>query len=112
MNSGPGRAAGQAWLIYLLFFFSGAAGLIYEISWSRQIGLLFGHTAQSGAVVLGAYFCGMAVGYLFASRIVARLRHPLAGYAIAELTVALWAVATPLLLRLVFRERPTTDIGN
>jgi spermidine synthase len=94
-------SAGHTRLVYLLFFLSGAAGLIYEMSWSRQIGLLFGNTVNAAAVVLAAYFCGMAVGYLHASRVVGKLRHPLLGYGIAELVVALWAVATPLLLNLL-----------
>jgi spermidine synthase len=88
-------------VVYLLFFLSGAAGLIYEISWSRQIGLLFGHTVNAAAVVLAAYFCGMALGYWHAGRRAPLLRRPLLGYGAAELIVALWALATPLLLGLL-----------
>ena len=50
-------------LVYAIFLLSGTAALIYEISWSRQIGLLFGHTAQAAAVVLWAYFTGLGLGY-------------------------------------------------
>ena len=64
-------------VVYLLFLISGAAGLIYEISWSRQIGLLFGHTVHAAAVTLGAYFGGMAVGYALAARLLPRLTRPL-----------------------------------
>jgi spermidine synthase len=88
-------------VIYLLFFLSGAAGLIYEIVWSRQLGLLFGHTVHAAAVVLAAYFAGMALGYLLAARWAGRLRRPLAGYGAAELTVAAWALLTPYLMRLL-----------
>jgi spermidine synthase len=95
------RAGSRLWLVYLLFFLSGAAGLVYEISWSRQIGLLFGNTVNAAAVVLAAYFTGLSAGYIHASRVAPKLRHPLLGYGIAELTVALWAIATPLLLALM-----------
>lgn len=88
-------------LVYLLFFFSGAAGLIYEISWARQIGLLFGHTVHAAAVVLAAYFAGMAIGYWLAGRSAARLQRPLLGYGIAEIAVAFWALVTPVCFMLL-----------
>ncbi|MFV2070198.1 MAG: hypothetical protein ACC645_24790 [Pirellulales bacterium] len=68
---------------YLIFFLSGAAALIYEISWSRQLGLLFGHTVHAAAVVLASYFAGMAVGHLVAARWSSRVS-PLLGYGIAR----------------------------
>src|SRR6266446_10817299 len=33
----------------LCFFFSGAAGLIYQVAWSKALGLIFGHTAYAVA---------------------------------------------------------------
>ena len=83
--------------IYLIFFLSGAAALIYEISWARQIGLLFGHTVHAASVVLASYFFGMAVGYLLGARWSTRLS-PMLGYAIAETVVAGWAIIVPCLL--------------
>lgn len=88
-------------MVYLVFFLSGAAALVYEISWSRQIGLLFGNTVGAAAVVLAAYFSGMALGTWGAARIMPRVARPLFGYGLAELTVALWALATPSLLGLL-----------
>ncbi|MBN2082893.1 spermidine synthase [bacterium] len=85
-------------MVYLLFFLSGCAGLIYEIAWSRQLGLFFGHTVHAAAVVLAAYFAGMALGYWLAGSWAGRLKRPLSGYGAAELVVAAWAVATPHLL--------------
>ena len=90
----------SAWIdagIYLIFFLSGAAALIYEISWARQIGLLFGHTVHAASVVLASYFFGMAAGYLLGARWSTRLS-PMLGYAIAETVVAVWAMVIPFLL--------------
>ena len=41
-NLGPPSmpAPRRAGPVLLLFFLSGAAGLVYEISWARQLGLL------------------------------------------------------------------------
>ncbi len=86
------------WFVYLVFFLSGAAGLIYEISWSRQIGLLFGHTVHAASIVLASYFAGMAIGYCVGAKWSSRVS-PLFGYGIAELAVGAWAFAVPFLLR-------------
>lgn len=83
----------------ILVFLSGFAALIYEISWTRQIGVLFGHTTQVAALVLASYFLGMAGGYALGGRWSQRGR-PLIGYAICEVVVAGWACFIPLLLAL------------
>jgi len=91
----PGRS--ETGLVYGLFFLSGASALIYEISWSRQIGLLFGHTVHAAAIVIASYFAGMAVGSALAARWGSRVL-PLLGYGIAELVASAWACLIPLLL--------------
>lgn len=88
---------GRTWLAMVLFFLSGAAALVYEISWTRQIGLIVGQTADAAAIVLASYLGGMALGYLLGERWRSRVP-PLRGYAVAELSVAAWACAVPLLL--------------
>ncbi len=96
-KSAAGRSVWIDWVVYLIFFLSGAAALIYEISWARQVGLLFGHTVHAAGVVLASYFFGMAVGYLVGARWSTRLA-PMCGYAIAEAVVAVWAFLIPWLL--------------
>jgi spermidine synthase len=85
--------------LYLLVFLSGIAALIYEISWTRQIGVLFGHTTEVASLVLSSYFLGMAGGYALGGRWSQRIR-PLIGYAVCEAVVAGWACVIPLLLAL------------
>jgi spermidine synthase len=88
--------------MYFVFFLSGAAALIYEISWSRQIGLLFGHTVHAASIVLASYFLGLAIGYWIGGKLLEVNRKirisPLVGYAVAEVVVAGWAFAIPILL--------------
>ncbi|MBA4066894.1 MAG: spermidine synthase [Isosphaera sp.] len=84
-------------LVYSLFFLSGVTALVYEASWSRLIGLAVGHTAQAAALVLAAYFTGMAVGQFFSGRLAPRVP-PLLGYGVAELVAAAWACLVPALL--------------
>ena len=59
-------------VLYLLFFVSGAAGLIYEIVWSRMLVLVFGSTTNSIVAVVSAFLGGLAIGSLIAGKIASR----------------------------------------
>lgn len=76
-------------LLLCLFLGSGAAALIYEIAWTRQFGLLFGHTAMAASIVLFAFFAGMTLGAVLARRIMERVGG-LRAYGIAEVLAAVW----------------------
>lgn len=82
-----------------LFFFSGIAALILQISWSRQIGMLLGQTIHAATTVLAAYFVGMAIGYLVGTR-KRHSRRPLSAYGWCEVIVGTWAMLVPTLLQL------------
>jgi len=87
-------------LIHLSFFLSGAAALLYEVLWIRQVTLLCGHTALAASAVTAAFMGGLALGAAFGGRAADRLRPgvPLRLYAGLELTVALAAaLAKPAL---------------
>ena len=47
---------------FFLFFASGFAGLVYEVLWMKELGLLFGNTAQAAATTLAAFFLGLVAG--------------------------------------------------
>lgn len=84
-------------IVHLIFFLSGIAALVYEVSWNRLVGLAIGNTAQAAALVLASYFTGLAVGQLFGGWF-ARRMHPLFGYGVAEIVAAAWACVIPELL--------------
>jgi len=48
--------------MYLLFFFSGISGLIYEVVWVRMFGNLFGNTIYSAAIVTSVFMLGLGLG--------------------------------------------------
>src|SRR6266542_3619614 len=83
------------------FFFSGAAGLLYEVVWLRLLGLAFGHTVYATTTVLAAYMGGLALGSLLFGRHADRSGRPLRVYGLMEAGVAAWCLATPLLFSLV-----------
>ena len=54
--------AGLFPVLCLLFFASGACGLVYQQLWLRQLSLVFGVTVYAVATVLAAFFGGLALG--------------------------------------------------
>jgi spermidine synthase len=88
-------------LIGLCFVFSGATGLIYEVLWSRMLGLVFGATTLAVSTVLAAFMGGLALGSALAGRFGSRIKRPLSAYGWLEIGVAIYAILVPLLFRWV-----------
>lgn len=87
--------------ILLIFALSGAAALIDEIVWSRQLVLVFGNTTQAVSAILTGFFAGMAIGAPIGGRLADRVRSPLRLYGILEIALAVVVVLTPLTFRLI-----------
>ena len=79
-----------------IFVLSGAAGLIYEIVWSRQLVLVFGNTTQAVSAILTGFFGGMAIGAAIGGRVADRVRSPLRLYGLLELALVVVVLVTPL----------------
>jgi spermidine synthase len=84
-----------------IFILSGAAGLIYEIVWSRQLVLVFGNTTQAVSAILTGFFGGMAIGAAIGGRIADRVRSPLRFYGILEIALVVVVLVTPLTFGLI-----------
>jgi len=86
----PGTSARRFFLPALLvcFFFSGAAGLIYQVAWSKELGLVFGHTAYAVATVLAVFMGGLASGSAWLGPWSERKDRPIAIYGWIEIGVA------------------------
>ncbi len=73
----------------LLFFFSGAVALVYEVLWMKELGLLFGNTAHAASATLGAMFLGLSLGgWVWGDR-ARKMDNPLLAYGLLELAVAI-----------------------
>jgi len=102
----PGRRA------FVLFYAaSGAAALVYEVTWTRLLTLQLGHTVAAASTVLAAFMGGLAVGAWYAGSFgsrdasrpdgeFAQDRRPtgLRAYAILEIIVAISALLLPVAL--------------
>jgi len=62
--------------LLLLFFGSGACGLLFEVVWTRRLTLLFGATVYAVASVLAIYMAGLAAGSFLFSRLAERSAKP------------------------------------
>ncbi len=87
--------------VFICFFFSGCAGLIYEILWTRMLTLIFGSTAFATSTVLSAFMGGLALGSLVFGKIADRIKRPLRGYSLLEIGTGLYALVTPFLFKIV-----------
>lgn len=98
MTPRPGPATSRSQQLVLgLFIASGAAGLIYQVVWSRDLVLLFGNTSQAISTIVTAFLAGLGGGALVGGRLAARSRNPLRLYGMIELAVAFLAVGLPAL---------------
>src|SRR5210317_282427 len=85
-------------LVLLLFFFSGALALIYQVVWSRMMTHVFGSTAVAVGTVLAAFMAGMAIGSWVIGRLSDRSVNRLRLYAWLEIGIALAALLSHLAL--------------
>ena len=79
------------------FFLSGFAGLVYEVSWIRKASLAFGSTTFAVSTVLAIFFLGLACGSYLFGRIGQKTLQPLKLYALIEVGLGLFAIASPYL---------------
>ena len=87
----------------LLFFLSGATGLVYELMWVRLLYQSFGSTIQSITTVVAAYMGGLGLGAWLLGRRVDRHRRPAALYGQLEILIGLFGLVSPLVLSLAQR---------
>ncbi len=88
-------------LITILFFLSGACGLVYEVVWLRMLGLILGSTVFAASTVLSSYMAGLALGSFFSGRIIDKKGSPLKVFAMLEAGVGISALMVPLVFRLL-----------
>jgi spermidine synthase len=87
-------------VIYLLFFLSGAAALMYQVVWVRSLTLVFGGSHLAVTAVLSIFMAGLAAGGYAIGRRVDRVRRPLRLYGLLELGIAASALAFEGLMKI------------
>ena len=55
--------------IHVLFLLSGATALVYQVTWLRNLSLVFGASFEATSIVLAAFMAGLSAGgFVFARR--------------------------------------------
>ncbi|MFH1279226.1 MAG: fused MFS/spermidine synthase [Candidatus Eisenbacteria bacterium] len=88
---GPGTTV----LVLTLFVLSGAAGLVYEIIWTRMLTLVFGNTVYAASTVIASFMGGLAIGSYIFGRLADRRRDTLRIYGMLEFGVGIFALFVP-----------------
>jgi spermidine synthase len=99
MTSEPQSDALRRPALFVLFFLSGAAALIYQTAWHRLLGLFAGADTIAAALIVGAFLLGLGIGSLVAGFYADRLsrRASLVAFAICEVGIAAFALISPWL---------------
>ena len=88
----------QRVLLALAFCVSGAAALLFQVLWFRQVALSLGNTVWAGSLVLASFMGGLALGNALAARWRGPAVAALKTYARLETVVALSGLVLVLLL--------------
>jgi spermidine synthase len=92
----------QSGLAFLLMFASGACGLVWQMVWTAQLGLVLGHEIVAVLSVVAAFFGGISAGSLLLAQRLERSLHPGRWYAGLEALIAIWALLVSVASPLVF----------
>jgi predicted membrane-bound spermidine synthase len=84
--------------VYAIFFVSGAASLICEVIWFKQLQLLLGSSTLAVSVVVACFFGGLAFGSWVGGRLADGWQRPLRAYAGLEFLLGLVSAGVALLL--------------
>src|SRR5688500_20406837 len=82
-------------LIFLFFFGSGFAALLYQVVWLKYLNLLFGSTTYATAAVIAAFMFGLSLGSKASVRIPKLFNASLKTYGLIEIGIGLFAVSFP-----------------
>jgi len=93
-----------SFVVLSCFFFSGLAGLIYQILWLRMIDKVLGSAPFAVATVLSVFMGGLALGSRLAGRHIDRIRsrsNLLSLYGKVEFSIGIYGLLLPFLIYLI-----------
>ena len=85
-------------ILGLIFVFSCASGVLYEVIWARQLILFFGSPVFAVSTVLSAIVGGLGLGSFYFRRLADREKRPLHLYAFLGVGIGIFALIFPTLL--------------
>lgn len=84
----------KRWLVLAAFGFSGAAALIYEVTWTRALALVLGSTTYALSTMLSTFMAGLAIGAVIGGRLADRQKNLLLVFGLLELAIGFFGLIT------------------
>jgi len=81
--------------IYFFTFITGAAGLIYEVTWQKYLSRILGSDSVATAIILATLLGGLSAGYYLCGKLTTKVRNHFKAYAILEGMIAVWGLFFP-----------------
>lgn len=89
-------------LLALLFFCSGAAALVYQVSWQRLLFRGFGSDLETISLIVATFMVGLGLGALIGGWLADRLpRSRVAVFTTCEIGIGLFGICSPWLIPFV-----------
>ncbi|MEQ8844133.1 MAG: fused MFS/spermidine synthase [Phycisphaerales bacterium] len=101
------RTGVRGWLLYVVFFLSGVAGLGYQMVWTRMFAVGLGHEAPGMLAVVAAFFGGLALGAFVIDPRIGRSDRPDRWYIGLEVMIGAWGLLTATLIPAINELVPT-----
>ena len=87
---------------YIFIFLTGAAGLIYQVTWHKYLSVFLGSDSMATAIILAVFLGGLSLGYYLCGKWTTRVSNQFKAYAILEGVIGAWCVFFPGLMALVW----------
>ncbi len=82
-----------------MLFCSGAAAVVYQVLWVKQLSLVVGVEVYSVTVAVSAFFAGLALGGALFGRWVDRVARPFLLYSLVEIGIAALSILSTIRAR-------------
>ncbi len=81
--------------LYFFVFATGAAGLIYEVTWQKYLSRLLGSDSMATAIILGTFLGGLSLGYYLCGKFSIHIKNHFKAYAWMECIIGAWCLCFP-----------------
>jgi spermidine synthase len=85
--------------IYFFILLTGAAGLIYQVTWQKYLSRLLGSDSVATAIILATFLGGLSLGYYLCGKLTTRVKRHFIAYAFLEGIIGLWCLFFPYIFR-------------
>ena len=87
--------------LYVFIFATGAAGLIYQVTWQKYLSRLLGSDTAATAIILAVFLGGLSFGYYLCGRLTQRVKNHFRAYAILEGVIGAWCFFFPYIFEII-----------